>query len=374
MAQNVLLTGGTGLVGADVLRRLLAGDTDLKVWALVRGSSPDTARARLRRAVELLEGARLPASSWERVRVLCGDITRQDCGLTPDIRQRLRSAVTHIVHAASDVRFDLQLDEARRVNVDGTRQLLRIARDVMERGGLKRFTYVSTAYVCGSRDGVIYEDEDITPRFSNTYEQSKFEAEQHVRAAMRDLPASILRPSIIVGDEHSGRTNAFKALYAPLRLIVRNLVRFLPCEEHTPLDVVPVDYVSRAICHLLFDDGASIGRTLHLTAGGAASSTVGDIVRGALRSGRSVDTARVEFVSPRKFNFTDITGAGERALVATLAQFAPYLAINRTFDDTGARDLLRGSGIALRPFTQYISTILRFAVDSAWGRRFALAA
>jgi nucleoside-diphosphate-sugar epimerase len=191
---------------------------------------------------------------------------------------------------------------------------------------------------------------------------------------MAEFPASILRPSIIVGDAQSGRTNAFKALYAPLRLLVRNLVRFLPCEENTTLDVVPVDYVSRAICHLLFDDGASIGRTLHLTAGGAASSTVGEIVRGAMVAGAHSGPARVEFVSPREFNFAEVTSAGERALIAALAQFAPYLAINRDFDDTQTRMLLEGSGISARPFNSYLSTILRFAVETAWGRRFALAA
>jgi len=374
MSQNVLLTGGTGLVGADVLRRLLAGYPDAVVTALVRGGDGPTARARLRRAVELLEGARMSEAAWERVRVLPGDMTEEHCGLNAAQRAHVCAETTHIVHAASDVRFDLPLAEARRVNVGGTRRLLEIARESVAAGGLQRFTYVSTAYVCGSRDGVIYEDDDVPPDFSNSYEQSKYESEQLVRAAMSAMPASILRPSIIVGDAQSGRTNAFKALYAPLRLLVRNLVRFLPCEESTPLDVVPVDYVSRAICHLLFDDGASIGRTLHLTAGGAASSTIGEIVRCAVGAGEHRGSARVEFVSPREFNFAEVTSAGERALIAALAQFAPYLAINRDFDDTQARRLLAGSGISLRPFSSYLTTILRFAVESAWGRRFALAA
>ena len=372
MTRNVLLTGGTGLVGADVLRRLLAGYPDLGVTAIVRGNDTAAAAGRLRAAVELLEGHRLQRGAWDRVRVLCGDMTEERCGLSTAQIAELQA--THIVHAASDVRFGLPLDEARKVNVGGTMGMLEIARTLRRTGSLQRFTYVSTAYVCGNRNGVIYEDDDRSPSFSNTYEQTKYESEQLVRAAMAELPASILRPSIIVGDAHTGRTNAFKALYAPLRLLVRNLVRFLPCDERTPLDVVPVACVSWVICDRLFGAGASVGRTLHLTAGDKASSTVGEIVRGALRSGGHCSAPHVLFVRPEEFNFADVQGAGERALISALAQFAPYLAINRSFDDAQTRSLLRGSGISMAPFSSYLSTILRFAIDSGWGRRFATAA
>ena len=82
----------------------------------------------------------------------------------------------------------------------------------------------------------------------------------------RDLPFTILRPSIVVGDRRSGWTSAFNVLYWPLRAFSRGLLDTVPAIPSAPIDVVSIDYVADAIYELVEspDDTAD---TYHLTAG-----------------------------------------------------------------------------------------------------------
>ena len=134
-----------------------------------------------------------------------------------------------IVHCAASVSFDLPLGEARAINLEGTRRMLEFAGLVRESGGLERYGHVSTAYVAGTHAGRFAEcDLDVGQGFRNSYEQSKFEAEQLVRS-QDGLPFTILRPSIVVGDRRSGWTSAFNVLYWPLRAFARVFSR--PCRR-----------------------------------------------------------------------------------------------------------------------------------------------
>ncbi|HLQ23162.1 MAG TPA: SDR family oxidoreductase, partial [Gemmatimonadales bacterium] len=92
----VLLTGGTGFVGGEVLVRYL-GRTERRVYALVRGGDPAEATQRLRDAIARL-GAELPA---DRVVAVPADLERDGLGLDPDRREQLAREVTDIVHAAA---------------------------------------------------------------------------------------------------------------------------------------------------------------------------------------------------------------------------------------------------------------------------------
>src|SRR5437763_10977260 len=126
--------------------------------------------------------------------------------------------------------------------------MLNFADEANARGGLARFAYVSTAYVAGTHPGEFHEDElAVGQDFRNAYEQSKFEAEQLVRARADRLPVQIFRPSIIVGERASGWTSSFNVLYTPLKAFARGRLPLLPADPEAPVDVVPVDYVADAI-------------------------------------------------------------------------------------------------------------------------------
>lgn len=364
MQSTVFITGGTGLVGADIIRRLLRDGRVERVIALVRGCD-EQALPRLVDAVQQLEELPLPASLLEKLTVVCGDVTREHFGWPLQDWLALARRVTHIIHSAADVRFHLPLEDARRVNVGGTRFMLSFAAAAADARCLRHFSYVSTAYVCGDRSGRVTEEPGSeAPCFTNNYEQSKWECEQLVRAAMSRFPATIFRPSIIVGDAATGRTNAFKALYVPLRLIVRGLLRGVPASDAT-LDVVPVDYVSRAICHVALEAG-SAGRTLHLTAGAARSSSAAEIAMRALQAaGLPLPAASPE---------TDAPAQLPHAAAQVLASFAPYMTQARDFDDRNTRAALAGSGIDVPALRSYIDVIIGYCLATGWGKRLAQAA
>ena len=191
--------------------------------------------------------------------------------------------------------FELGLQAARAINVEGTLRVLEFAERCHARGGLRRFSYISTAYVAGEHAGCFSEDDlDVGQRFRNAYEQSKFEAECLARPLRgQRLPITVLRPSIIVGERDSGWTASFNVLYWPLRAFARGAYAALPARRDAPVDVVPVDYVADAIFALSQAPEAE-GATFHLTAGAHASS-VGELVELATRilrtSGAASDRA-----------------------------------------------------------------------------------
>lgn len=143
--------------------------------------------------------------------------------------------------------FELQLQTARSINVDGTRRVLELAERSHARGALRRMSYISTAFVAGQHAGCFSEDDlDVGQHFRNTYEQSKFEAECLISRVRGQLPITVLRPSIIVGERDSGWTASFNVLYWPLRAFARGTYLALPARGDAPVDVVPVDYVADA--------------------------------------------------------------------------------------------------------------------------------
>ena len=148
----LLLTGATGFVGMEVLAAVLER-SDRHVVALIRAEDDDRAAERLAATLETSCGE---AEAYaDRVTAVAGDITAPRLGLG-ERWEPLAERVGAIVHGAASVAFDLSLEESRRINVDGTRQMLDFAAACPD---LERFTYVSTAYVAGDRRGTVYEDD-----------------------------------------------------------------------------------------------------------------------------------------------------------------------------------------------------------------------
>ena len=135
--------------------------------------------------------------------------------------------------------------------------------------------------MAGNHAGAFAEcDHDVGQEFHNSYEQSKFEAEQLVRSH-DGLPYTILRPSIVVGDSTNGWTAAFNVLYWPLRAFARGLFTAVPAIPSAPVDVVSIDYVADA-AYELCETSCGNGATYHLTAGENAS-TIGELASLASR-------------------------------------------------------------------------------------------
>ncbi len=212
-----------------------------------------------------------------RPAVFEGDLTRQDLGLTASDLCWITSHCDAVIHSAASLTFfgSDRRGEPWVTNVEGTRRVL----DLCRRCDVRRLHYVSTAYVCGLRKGPILETEiDLGQQTGNDYERSKLQAERMVQTADLPQPATIYRPSIIVGDSQTGYTSSFHGFYAmvklahtlascvPSRVITaRRVVRALRLKGHERKDCVPVDWVSAVITYLV-DHPEHHGRTYHLTA------------------------------------------------------------------------------------------------------------
>jgi thioester reductase-like protein len=367
MSNTVFLTGATGNIGGKLLITILDKDPDAKIIALIRGESLTAAQNRLIQALCVLAPEFDTAAIGSRVSVICGDITKRQLGLSDAAFDKLASKATHIIHSAACIQFTLPLDCARQVNFVGTINVMRLAQRAVEIGRLRNVAYISTAYVCGDRDGWIYEDESVAPQhFSNTYEQTKYEAEQYVRRLMPTLPITILRPSVVIGDSQTGRTLTFNVLYSPLKFIYKGIIRALICDPVTPLDVVPLDYVASAMHHILFRTEAT-GKTFHIVAGANAAPAVGSIVRHFLNYlGRNLTGINEKVPSLGQSNNGKI-GGNPRTL-QLMAVFDPYLKVTRYFDNTNTLTALLGSGINLPPFTGYFDKLLDYCLAVNWGR------
>lgn len=360
----ILLTGATGFVGMEVLARYLErGERD--VVALVRAPDDAAAQERIDTLLGNLFGPDMPPSYRHRVRAVAGELTARRLGLAPDRYASLTEQVSTVVHSAAAVSFALPLDEARAINLEGTRRMLEFASACASTGRLERYAHVSTAYVAGTHTGRFAEcDLELGQEFRNSYEQSKFEAEQLVRS-WPGIPFTILRPSIVVGDRRSGWTAAFNVLYWPLRAFARGLFTAVPAVPTAPVDVVSVDYVADAI-HELCESPGGIGATYHLTAG-AHASTINEIAQLASRYfKRPVPSV----LTPVEFAALPAQGGeAQRSAIEAGSIYFPYFSIGTVFDDTVTRARLEPAGIRCSPLRDYLERLLDFATRSRWGKR-----
>lgn len=359
--ELILLTGATGFLGTRLVSELLLRHPRARLALLIRSHRGQTAEQRAASIV--------PPSEQGRVEVHSGDVMAPNCGLDMATWQRLSAETTRVIHCAATVRFDHTLEQARRINVEGTQLMLDFAEGMRS---LRSFAYVGTAYVAGERVGLIREDAlDAGQRFRNTYEQTKAEAEALVRSRMGSLPCVILRPSIIVGDSQTGVTSSFKMLYWPLKIYSRRLWRTVPGYPDAVLDIVPVDYVAKAVVHLAFDENAR-GKTVHLCAGPRASATIEQVARRAteyfkVREPRYVDP-KIFFAAIRPLLFLVLWGRKRRVLVDGRA-YRDYFTMRQQFDTTNAERLLGPAGIVPPPVMDYLDRLLHYCVASDWGRK-----
>ncbi len=297
------------------------------------------------------------------------DLTLPGLGLDARRREEIAEHVDEIIHSAASVSFDLPLDEARTVNVEGTRRVLELAEACEERGGLVRYAHVSTAYVAGDHKGDFSElDHDLGQGFSNSYELSKWEAEGLVREHAERLPVQIFRPSIVVGDEESGWTASFNVIYTPLRAYARGALPLIPARPSAPVDIVPVSYVARSILALA---DAGSGRTFQLVAGEDAP-TIGELIDLTVSH---FDGPPIRTVSPSVYRRTVQPVLMRRATPAQrrwlehVQVFFPYFSTRVRFQADSTREALAPHGLEVPALGDYFERLLDFAVDCKWGSR-----
>lgn len=168
--RRVLVTGGTGFIGSQLIRYLL--ERGVSVRCLVRKTSD-------RRRLEGMD-----------VEVVVGDITDYD-SLIPAV-----TGMDAVFHVAARTTSSTE-EEFYQANVIGTVNLLKGV--IQANPDLKRFLYVSSQAAAGpSRAGSPVTESDL-PHPVTPYGASKLAAEEAVMAFSSQIPVTIVRPSVVYG-------------------------------------------------------------------------------------------------------------------------------------------------------------------------------
>ncbi|MFB6959412.1 amino acid adenylation domain-containing protein [Streptomyces sp. NPDC056309] len=258
--REVLLTGASGFVGAFLLDRLLRR-TGARVHCPVRGR--DAAHARQKVMRNLARFGLATTEAADRVECFPADLAEPGLGLEPGRAEELADTLDLVIHAAAQVNFLYPYEALRSANVEGTRQLVRLA---AERAVPVHF-FSTIAVLAGfGTAGVRHVDEDLpldhADRLTMGYAESKWVAEEVLRdAAGQGLPVAVHRPYEITGDRRTGACNTDTAICSLFKTITETgLAPDIPL----PLDFVPVDFLTEAVVHIATAHRAT-HRTYHMT-------------------------------------------------------------------------------------------------------------
>lgn len=191
--SKVLVTGGTGFLGAYIIRQLVEGG--YAVRAIRRGKT---------------QPAFIPETVWRKVEWVTGDIL-DIVGV-----EEAMGGMDAVVHAAGKVSFSgRDRPEIFSTNIDGTANLVNTALALP----IKRFLHVSSVAAMGrvgNGERVTEEKTWQESRYNTTYAISKFRGEMEVwRGIGEGLPGVVVNPSTILGygDWNSTSCALFRSAY-----------------------------------------------------------------------------------------------------------------------------------------------------------------
>ena len=368
MSDYLFLTGGTGLLGRYLIRDLMQRGQRLAL--LVRDSKRETAHQRIESILQYWE--RLLGRSFPRPVLLTGDIRQPLLGLNGSDRGWLARHCKTVMHSAASLEFHTDGNgEPWQTNFDGTRSMLELCRAV----GLSDLHYVSTAYVCGLREGTILESElDCGQRFRNDYEVSKLKAECMVREADFLDRLTVYRPAVISGDSKTGYTNTYHGIYLYLRMMalfaprhpigpdgVRVTPFRMPMTGYERRNVIPVDWVSEVMTELYFNT-ESHGHTFHLAP--EHCLTPRQVIEAGYTYYNSTGVEWVGYDQLESDSYTEL----EAAALPGLTMYHNYENTDPTFDCTNLR---RFAGSIPCPTIDesMLHSYIQFGEQDRWGKR-----
>jgi nucleoside-diphosphate-sugar epimerase len=345
------ITGYPGFLGKRLVRRL-AADALSKDRFVLLVQPKNAAAARADLAAIGLSGE-----------VYEGDVEQMHLGLSGPEWKALAAELTDVWHLAARTFLGAPPGELRRVNVEGTRNVIELARAARR---ISRLNHFSTAYVSGDRVGVILEDElAMGQRFHNRYEETKLQAELLVRRAQSEIPATIYRPSIVVGDSRTGEIDRFEGPYALAILLVASPLAVplpLPGDAVAPLNVVPVDFVIDAVAAIARNP-AGAGKTVHVVDPAPLSARrVYEMI--AARAGKKLPPVSVParaFQALLQLPLLERLSRVHRPAI----EYVNHLAI---YNCRNLLELLDGTGIRCPPIGNYLDRLIEF-VQGTFARR-----
>lgn len=352
--SSILFTGFPGMLGSELLPRVVLRSPGASVACLVQRKYARLAKSRLEQIG--LSHPEVPS----RVQLVEGDITLADLGLGERAGD-LSSQTTEIYHLAAIYDLAVKRELAFRVNVLGTRHLLAFA-DACP--ALARFHYMSTCYVSGRYSGIFAEgDLGKGQEFNNSYEETKFLAEVDVQERMgRGLPATVYRPSIVVGDSRTGETQKYDGPYPVIRWMLRQprlaIMPVVGRPHQVRANFVPRDFVVDAVAYL---SGLphSVGRVYQLA--DPEPQTMAEVLRGLARAtGKRLIHVRVPGALAR-WALEEVPGL--QRVVGASAEMLDYFVHPTHYTTFHTQADLEGSEIRVPRLSDYVDRLVAFVRD-----------
>lgn len=353
--EVLLVTGFPSFRGRKLVEHLLAAHPGALVHAVVHSKLAGAAQEAV---------GRLEPAARQRLVLVDGDAAAIDLGLSGASYRALAAEVDCIHHAAQVTYPGVSSDMAEQVNVGAMREAIELGRAC---SALRRLVVHSSATVSGDREGLVLEDELAAgQRFRTPVEATLARAERMARAAMPELPISVVRPTQIVGDSRTGEVDRFDGPYLLILLIVSSpeeIPVLLPTKGDVPINLVPVDHVVRVADRIARND-AAVGRTYHVADPRPLSARrVFELVAEA--GGRRLPSSFL----PAGLTRALLNAPGVRAVAKSPRAFLELMATPVTWDARGTRELLAGTGLACPPFESYVDALVGYVKQRMQRRR-----
>lgn len=369
--RSVLLTGATGFIGRELMLRLLNAGVE-RLILVIRGDD-EARQAKLDRALNtVLATPEEVASAKERITVIRGDVAQPRLGLSSDDWDLAVAEANHVIHCAATVNFADSFSTHYTSNLGGTRYALDLAEAIQKQGRLKKFDYVGTAYVAGDRDGFIREDElDAGQGFNNYYEASKFQAEYEVMLRQDSLPVTRFRPSVVMGDQTTGRTSSFMMVYWLVKVYHDGWWRAIPAVPGTVVDIVPVNYVVDAIMAISPQE-ASLSKAFHLAAGPEHATSVDELCKlvQAFFNGKPVILMPFNLYTKGIRPILEVVTTGKLNRILSKGKvYDPYFRMRKIFDVRNTETALELTNVRPISVPEYFNRLFEFAMATDWGKK-----
>jgi thioester reductase-like protein len=354
----IFLTGSTGYLGSYLAAGLLTGHSD-RLNLLVRAKTPQEARERLWQSLQLhFDFPEFFGFVNNRVRIFRGDLTSERFGLDDDEYRALIDSTDSVLHCAASLNRKSE-KQCLNVNLRGTLEVIQLVRLAQNHHGLRRYSHVSTVAVAGKRQNeVVTEDNSVDWGRSDydPYARTKKFCEHMVHQLLPDVPHTIFRPAIVMGDSRHKRTTQFDMVQA-FDVLVRLPV--LPLRPDDRIDIVPADYVGAAIVKIHQLEKPAFG-IYHLSAG-TGSETYRELTDALAAAGHWRKPVYQPWLGGPFSKTVDWLAfkAGAVGYGASLLKvFWPYLDWNTVFDNSR---VVQEMGEVPAKFSSYAYPLLQFS-------------
>jgi thioester reductase-like protein len=357
----IFVTGSTGYLGSYLIAGLFTEHRD-NLNLLVRAKTDREARERLWTSLQLHFGfPEFIEHLKTRVRIFRGDLTTECFGLSDDEYHALVDTTDSLIHCAASLNRKSE-KQCLNVNLRGTLEVIQLARRAQNRHGLRRYSHVSTVAVAGKRQNeVVTEDAAIDWSRSDydPYARTKKFCEHMANQLLPDVPKTIFRPAIIMGDSRRGDTSQFDMVQA---FHVLAQMPVLPLRPDDRIDIVPADYVGKAVVTIHQKEAPAHG-IYHLSSG-TGSQTYHELTEAIARAG---GTRRPLFSSwlggpfSHTVNWVANRGGAIGHGASLLKVFWPYLEWNTVFDNSR---VVAELGETPAKFSTYAHPLLKFSREN----------